>query len=200
MLLVVRHGRTAHNASGLLLGRLDPPLDDLGRRQAAALAAAIGPVDRVISSPLYRARETASAFGLEPVIDDRWIELDYGEYDGMPLGSVTPETWQEWRSDPLFAPPGGESLSELGERVGQALDDLVADGSAAERTTVIVSHVSPIKAAVCWALGVDDLVAWRLWVATASVTRIGTTPRGSVLHTFNDIAHLTDAGLDEQGR
>lgn len=196
MLLVVRHGRTAHNASGLLLGHLDPPLDELGRRQAAALAESIGPVDRVISSPLARARETASAFGLEPVVDDRWIELDYGEFDGMPLGSVTAETWHEWRTDPSFSPPGGETLAELGARVGAALDDLVADGSTSDRTTVIVSHVSPIKAAVCWALGVDDLVAWRLWVATASVTRIGTTPRGGVLHTFNDIAHLTDAGLE----
>ena len=62
MLHIVRHGRTDHNASGLLLGRIDPPLDALGQQQAAALASAIGPVDRVISSPLLRTRETASAF------------------------------------------------------------------------------------------------------------------------------------------
>jgi broad specificity phosphatase PhoE len=196
MLLIVRHGRTDHNASGLLLGRIDPPLDDLGRRQASALAASVGPVDRVISSPLRRARETASAFGIDPIIDERWIELDYGEYDGTPLGAVPSETWSAWRTDADFAPPGGESLRALGVRVAAALDDLVADGTVADRTTVIVTHVSPIKAAVCWALGVDDLVAWRLWVAPASITRIGTTPRGGVLHTFNDIAHLTGAGLD----
>lgn len=71
-----------------------------------------------------------------------------------------------------------------------ALEDLLADGSAADRTTVIVTHVSPIKAAVCWALGADDLTAWRLWVAPASISRIGTTPRGGVLHSFNETAHL----------
>jgi len=193
MLHIVRHGRTDHNASGLLLGRIDPPLDDLGREQADALADAIGPVDRVISSPLRRTRETAEAFGVEPVIDERWIELDYGDYDGRPLGEIRSETWEQWRTDLDFAPPNGESIRELGIRVRSALDDLVADGSAAERTTVIVTHVSPIKAATCWALGVDDLVAWRLWVAPASITRIGTTPRGGVVHSFNEIAHL--AGL-----
>ena len=59
MLFVVRHGRTAANASGLLLGRLDPDLDELGVRQAAAAAAALGTVDRVVSSPLLRTRRTA---------------------------------------------------------------------------------------------------------------------------------------------
>lgn len=197
MLVIVRHGRTDHNASGLLLGRLDPPLDALGRQQAAALASAVGPVDRVISSPLARTRETAAAFGVDVEIDDRWIELDYGVYDGTPLGEVPAEAWAAWRRDPDFAPDGGESLAQLGRRVADALDDLASGGSASERTTVIVTHVSPVKAAMCWALGCDELTAWRLWVAPASITRIGTTPHGGVVHTFNEVAHLTTAGLTE---
>lgn len=195
MLVIVRHGRTDHNAAGLLLGRIDPPLDPLGRAQAEALAAAVGPVDRVISSPLARARETAAAFGPDVEIDERWIEVDYGDYDGMPLGEVPAEAWAAWRSDPEFAPPGGESLRSLGERVAEALDELASHGSAVDRITVVVTHVSPIKAAMCWALGTEELTAWRLWVAPASITRIGTTPRGGVVHTFNEIAHLTGAGL-----
>lgn len=194
MLHIVRHGRTAHNASGLLLGRLDPPLDELGQAQAMAMAATYEHVDRVICSPLLRTRETAAAFGVEPIIDERWIELDYGEYDGRPLGEIRSETWKAWRTDLDFAPPGGESLRQLGVRVRSALDDLIADGSAADRTTVIVTHVSPIKAAVCWALGADDLTAWRLWVAPASISRIGTTPHGGVLHSFNETAHLDGIG------
>lgn len=197
MLVIVRHGRTDHNAAGLLLGRIDPPLDPLGRAQASALADAVGPVDRVISSPLARARETAAAFGRDVEIDERWIEVDYGTYDGMPLGEVPAEAWAAWRSDPDFAPPGGESLRALGVRVADALDDLATHGSAVDTTTVIVTHVSPIKAAVCWALGADELTSWRLWVAPASITRVGTTPRGGVVHTFNEIAHLTSAGLTE---
>jgi len=190
MLVIVRHGRTAHNASGLLLGRLDPPLDELGRLQAAALAAAVGPVDRVISSPLLRTRETAEAFGCDIELDERWIELDYGEYDGVPLAEVPPEIWAQWRADVDFCPPGGETLRQLGTRVRGALDELAADVAPGAGTTVVVTHVSPVKAAVGWTVGAGDDVSWRLWVAPASITRIGITPRGGVLHSFNETAHL----------
>jgi alpha-ribazole phosphatase len=190
VLVIVRHGRTAHNASGLLLGRLDPPLDELGRTQAAALAATVGPVDRVISSPLLRTRETAEAFGRDVEIDERWIELDYGDYDGMPLNEVPPEIWARWRADVDFCPPGGETLRELGARVRSALDELAGSASVGEGTTVVVTHVSPVKAAVGWAVGAGDDVSWRLWVAPASITRVAITPRGGVLHSFNETAHL----------
>ena len=197
MLHIVRHGRTEHNASGLLLGRIDPPLDELGREQATALAAAIGPVDRLITSPLLRTRQTAEAFGVDAVIDERWIELDYGEFDGVPLASVGPEIWKAWRTDADFLPPGGESLRQLGQRVSGALDELVSDDEG-DLTTVVVTHVSPIKAAMCWALGVDDLVSWRLWVATASITSIAIGGGRCAVHGFNDIAHLRAAGLADR--
>lgn len=190
MIVIVRHGRTAHNASGRLLGRLDPPLDPTGERQAATLAEAVGPVDRVVSSPLLRTRQTAEAFGLPVEVDERWIELDYGALDGTPLGEVPADLWQRWRRDADFAPPGGESLAELGVRVRGALDDLATASGPGSGTTVIVTHVSPVKAAVTWALGADDLTTWRLWVAPASITRLQVTERGAVLHTFNEIAHL----------
>ncbi|MFZ9483006.1 MAG: histidine phosphatase family protein, partial [Ilumatobacteraceae bacterium] len=74
-LYVIRHGRTEANAAGLLQGRLDPPLDDVGRAQAASLVGALPPLDRLVCSPLRRARETASVFGMEPQIDERWIEV-----------------------------------------------------------------------------------------------------------------------------
>jgi broad specificity phosphatase PhoE len=102
---------------------------------------------------------------------------------------VPADLWATWRSDVRWVPPGGESLVSLGERVRAACEDLVVE--AAERDVVVVSHVSPIKAAVAWALGVGDEVAWRLWVAPASVTRIG-IGRGGVpsLRGFNDLGHL----------
>ena len=118
MLILVRHGRTAANAAGLVLGRLDIPLDDVGRAQAQALARALPEVVHIISSPLLRARETADAFGRPVVIDDRWIELDYGELDGRPVASLHADgVWDRWRDDLSYAPTGGESLVELGERV-----------------------------------------------------------------------------------
>lgn len=189
MLTIVRHGRTEANASGLLLGRrLDPGLDDLGRRQAAALAGELGDVDRVISSPLRRTRETAAALGREVEIDDRWIEIDYGTFDGTPLVDLPAATWAEWRADTSFTLGGGESLAALGERVRAAAEDLVED--ARERRVIVVTHVSPIKAAAAWALGVGDEVIWRMWCAPGSITEIGTTGRTPSLHSYNVTAHL----------
>lgn len=189
MLIVVRHGRTAANASGLLLGRrLDPGLDDLGRRQAAAVADVLREAAVVVSSPLRRARETAEALGRPVTIDERWAEVDYGVLDGTPLAEVGPEVWARWRADVDHAPDGGESLRALGARVRPACDDLLAE--AADQDVVVVSHVSPVKAAVAWALGVGDDVAWRMWCAPASITRIGVGPRGPSLHGYNDVSHL----------
>lgn len=188
MLYVVRHGQTAANAAGQLLGRADVPLTDLGRKQAEALAAALGPVDRVISSPLQRARDTAAAFGRPVEVDERWAELDYGVYDERPLADVPAEMWQKWRGDAEYAPPEGESLASVGRRVRGACGDLAP--AAVEADVVVVSHVSPIKAAVAWALDVGDQVTWRMFVAVASITRIAVTERGPVLRSFNEVAHL----------
>ena len=188
MLYVVRHGQTAANAAGQLLGRADVPLTDLGRRQAESLAAALRPVDRVISSPLQRARDTAAAFGCPVEIDDRWTELDYGIYDELTLGEVPAEMWQAWRGDAEYAPPEGESLASVGRRVRAACDDVAP--AAVEADVVVVSHVSPIKAAVAWTLAVGDAVTWRMFVAVASITRVAVTERGPVLRSFNEVAHL----------
>ena len=88
MLVLVRHGQTDANARGLLLGRADPSLSDLGRAQARALAAMVPADARVVASPLARTVETATAFGRPVDVDERWIELDYGTFDGRPIGEV----------------------------------------------------------------------------------------------------------------
>lgn len=189
MLIIVRHGRTAANASGLLLGcRLDPGLDALGHRQAAALQAVVGGADRVVCSPLRRTRETAAALGLPIEVDERWIEIDYGAFDGTPLVDLPVDIWAKWRADPSFALDDGESLASVGERVRSAADDLVEE--ARTRDIVVVTHVSPIKAAVVWALGVNDQVVWRMWCAPGSITEIATTGAKPSLHSYNVRAHL----------
>ena len=192
MLHVIRHGRTEANAAGLLLGHLDPELDEVGERQALAVARAIGPVDRVVCSPLLRTRRTAEAFSVRdgsPVeVDERWIEMDYGEFDGRPLAEVSLDTWESWRTDLDWAPPGGESHRALGLRVRAALDDLFEASRTSE--LVVVTHVSPIKAALAWVLGVGDEVVWRTFVAPASVMTVGAGLAGPSLRGFNDTAHL----------
>ena len=188
VLILLRHGQTAANAAGLLLGRDDPPLTDLGRRQAEMLAgvSGVGAAVRVISSPLARTRQTADLLGPPVTVDDRWIEIDYGAYEGTPLADVPPEVWVQWRADPGWRPRGGESLTDVGRRVRASCDELLASGEAAAADVVVVSHVSPIKAAVAWALGVGDEIVWRMFLDVASVCRITTSGRGPSLRTYNE--------------
>lgn len=193
MLVLVRHGATVDNAEGRLLGRAESPLTDEGQASAQALGGLVRqrPVVRLLTSPLGRARDTAAHLGLDlaPEVDDRWVEVDYGAYDGEKLGDVPAEVWQRWRRDPAFRPPGGETLVEMGGRVRSACEALFGDPDSPARSTecdvVVVSHVSPIKAAVAWALGADDGLAWRLYLATASMTVIGWGAGAPVLHRYN---------------
>lgn len=80
-------------------------------------------------------------------------------------------------------------MSQLGVRVRSAFDDLAEE--AREHDIVVVTHVSPIKAAVAWALGVGDALAWRMFVAPGSISRISTAGPSLSLHAFNDTSHLT---------
>ena len=191
MLILVRHGQTSANAGGLLQGRMDLPLDDEGRIQAMRTGAHIRqnfPHARVIASPLRRAVDTARAISDEVEIDERFIELDYGQWDGRAMSEVDASQWAQWRVDPKFRPPGGESLVELEQRVTPALEQLRAE--AQERDVVVVSHVSPIKCAVTWALEVDSHVTWRFHLDRASICRIAVTARGLSVLSMNEVAHL----------
>ena len=193
MIAFVRHGQTAMNRDGRLQGRLDAPLSELGGAQAAALATylAAEPVARVISSPLVRAFDTAGAIArahdAEVVADERLIELDYGDWDGIGLRDVPAADWAAWRADPSFTPPNGESLKAVTARMESFCSECNTD-----ELVVAVSHVSPIKAAVCIALGVDESVTWQMQLGVASVTRIGARPDGGAyLLSFNETGHLT---------
>lgn len=172
MLYLVRHGRTAHNAGRRLLGREDVPLDELGRRQAEALGRVpfLRHAARVVTSPLSRARETAELLGPPVSVDDRWVELDYGAFDGKRLDEA-PDLWKRWSVDLSFVPEGGESIAAMAARVRKACEEMWPE--AASTDVVVVSHVSPIKAAVAWAIGAGDETSWRMFVDVASVSTIG---------------------------
>jgi broad specificity phosphatase PhoE len=195
VLILVRHGESVANAQGLLLGRTDAELTETGRTQAAAVRQLLhAPVAELRSSPLSRARDTAALLGLDlPVqIDARWVEVDYGEFECQPLRDIPATVWREWREDATFRPAGGETLAEVDTRVAESCAELFArDGSGArhaEGDVLIVSHVTPIKAAVAWALGAGAGLSWRLHLNTASVTRIGWGNGAPVLHGYNQVA------------
>lgn len=164
------------------------------------MASTLAGAGRLISSPLLRARDSADALGLGiPVeVDERWVEVDYGEYEGQSLSSVPRRTWASWRSHPEQPWPGGESLSDVTRRVTQCCEELFAlegTGARAGADVVVVSHVSPIKAAVAWAIGAPETVVWRLYLATASITRIAWGADAPVLRSYNETLRLPAAGV-----
>ena len=193
MLVLVRHGESEANAAGLLLGRTDAPLTERGQVQAAATRSLLRqPLAEVRTSPLQRARETARLLApeLPATVDERWVEVDYGELECQPLGGIPAEVWQRWQGDRNFRPAGGETLAEVDQRVRAACEELFAvEGAGARRSDsdlVVVSHVTPIKAAVAWALGTGDLY-WRLRLSTGSVTRVGWNRDAPILHGYNEV-------------
>ena len=123
MIYIIRHGQTELNNKKALQGRSDHPLNDTGIAQAQEAAAMLQNVkfDVVYSSPLIRAVQTAKILApeLEPIIDDRLIEMDYGPYEGMDLQNLAPEVitfFSDFIHNP--APDGMEQLSSVVERAG----------------------------------------------------------------------------------
>jgi broad specificity phosphatase PhoE len=191
MIVFARHGQTAPNRDGLVLGRADPGLTEEGHRQAALLAAALAGegVTAILTSPLLRARQTAepmgAAWGVPVVVDERLIEIDWGAWEGRSTGTLQQSDVERWKADKGTAPEG-ESLDSLGQRVASfCAEHLDGDG-----LVVAVSHVSPIKAAAAWAMGVDGAVAWRMFLGLASITRVGQGRSSPVLLSFNETGHL----------
>ena len=186
-IVFARHGQTAPNRDGLVLGRADPELTEEGERQARMLAASLAgePVTAILCSPLLRARQTAEAIsaacGLPVIPDDRLVEIDWGAWEGRPATGLTGVSRE---ADPVA--PEGESLDSLAQRVESfCLETLDAGG-----LVVAVSHVSPIKAATAWALGVEGTAAWRMFLGLASITRIGRGRTTPILLSFNETGHL----------
>jgi broad specificity phosphatase PhoE len=151
---LARHGETADNASGLILGRRDPPLSAVGFRQAEALAARARDADvaAVWCSPLLRARQSASvvaeATGCGAVVLDELIESDRGTWEGRSvaeLARVSPKLHAAFeRGDPAFAFPDGESLLDQVQRTRRALTKVAAGDAPA----LVVAHAGTIRAAL----------------------------------------------------
>jgi probable phosphoglycerate mutase len=178
VIILVRHGQTTSNAAKILVGRSDPELTELGTSQALALRPYLTGVEQVWTSPLQRARATAALAvpDIEPTVNAAFIEVDYGVLDGHPISEVTGEQWRAFESDHRVALGDGESLAAVDQRVQAQLDALLGDPSSLlhehERHLAIFSHVSPIKSAMTWALGIPGTVAWRMRLDNGSITTI----------------------------
>ncbi len=161
-IILARHGQTAWNAEGRAQGHTDVSLDDGGRRQAEAMAAALADLDPalLVSSDLARARETAAflekATGLTAVEDARLREYDVGERAGL-----TPEEFAErlgedaalaWDSHAHVQAPGAETIEEVAERIVPATFE-VLERLAPGETAVLVMHGAALRIALTGLLG-----------------------------------------------
>ena len=198
--LLLRHGQTPMSAQKRYAGRSDVPLTDLGVQQAVAAAKRLASagLDAIVASPLLRAVQTAgevaAATGVPVVTDAGFRETDFGAWEGLTFAEVRdgwPDELNRWLADPAAAPPGGESLAAVGERVTAALHRVL---SARERqTVVIVSHVTPIKTLVAAALLAPPPALYRMHLDVAALSRIDWYADGpAVLRSFNDTSHLAD--------
>ena len=203
--VLIRHGETAWNRDEVFRGRADVPLSERGREQARLLAGALAgrAIEAVYSSPLSRARETAApvaeAKGLEVVVEDRLVDMSFGEWEGVPRAEVE-ERWVElyemWVRDPGgFRAPGGESLADVLARAWPAMEEIAGRHGVA----AVVSHRVVCKVVVCEALGSGAAGFWRVRVDTASVSVLEQDERGWVVTRVNDTHHLRGLGEGDRG-
>jgi ribonuclease H / adenosylcobalamin/alpha-ribazole phosphatase len=198
--VLLRHGQTLMSVQKRYVGRSDVPLTDLGVRQAVAAAKRLASagLDVIVTSPLRRtvqtAEEVAAATGAPVVADEGFRETDFGAWEGLTFAEVRerwPAEMTAWLADPAVPPPGGESFTEVSERVTAALARVLA---ARERQAVlIVSHVTPIKMLVAKALLAPPAALYRMHLDVAALSEIDWYADGiTVLRSFNDTGHLAD--------
>jgi broad specificity phosphatase PhoE len=199
-IVLVRHGETEFNREGVFRGRFDVGLNEAGREQAAATAAALArePLAAVYSSPLSRALETARPIAakhcLEPVIDEAFHNIDLGEWQGAKKETVRltqPEAWALWTTEPeRLRIPGGETLAEVRARAFPRLEELAAEHEG-ERIA-IVSHRSVIRVLAGAILGMAEGYFWRFYMDNAGFSVLRQNGTGYVIVQWNENCHLTD--------
>jgi broad specificity phosphatase PhoE len=145
----------------------DHDLDEGGTRAALALRKVITGGEPWVCAPSRAAEQTAWALAREPAVAPALADPDQGEWTGRTMEQVDPAALRQWLADPQFAPPGGESLAAVVERVGAWLD------TQAGARLVAVAHPIVVRAALTHALGLPPAGIWHFDVAPLSVTRLG---------------------------
>jgi probable phosphoglycerate mutase len=183
-LWLVRHGPTEWSSNGRHTGRTDIPLTEVGEKEAAALAPRLAAVrfDRVLVSPLQRARRTAELAGfpdgeIEPLLQ----EWDYGDYEGLTRRQIREHVpgWTAW-SHPM---PGGESLEQVAQRACDVFDR-VAEGG--EGRVLLVAHGHFLRILATRWMDTDPRLAERLALDPATISVLGYDRGTPVVQRWND--------------
>ena len=196
-LLLIRHGRTDANATGVLAGRSPGVvLDEVGRTTTESLAKRLEVVKiaHVVSSPLERTRETASILfdkDVEIALEDRLLECDYGDWQGAKLSELSVhELWPivQQRPDEMIF-PNGESMNDMSNRACLAAREWDAKLSSEHGDNVVwaaISHGDIIKAICADAMGLPLRKFQSLMIEPASVSVIHYSDSGSAVSKLND--------------
>lgn len=199
MLVVVRHGQAEGNTSHRFIGWSAASLDDLGRDQARTVAhrLARAGIERIVSSDILRARQTAEPLGeligVEVEIDERFREIGNGEWTGLLPSEIAerwPEMWSSYITGIDVDRPGGERWADVRERLRAGLADLTAD----DRSTALFTHAGPVMLCAEWALGVQlPGNIFRGVLAVPANTSITTIDAGKLVG-YADAGHLGSVG------
>ncbi|CAN5455274.1 alpha-ribazole phosphatase family protein [soil metagenome] len=172
LLHLLRHGAPDH--SGRMMGRTDDAPTPAG---IAACVEQAGDLDiaTLLSSDLARSRlageALATVLGQSLIVDPRWRELDFGDWDGNASADIEPDALGRFWNDPdACAPPGGERWSQLTGRVQSAIDAL------APRPTLVVTHGGAMRAALAVLCGFDQRQIWAFDLPYASLLSLQVWP------------------------
>ena len=182
------------------IGSRDDALTEHGQTQAELLAGALAklPVAAVYSSPRQRAYQTALPIAASHQLDVRVLddlrESDFGTWEGLSRGEVMTRSAQDaqhllaWERDSSLAPPAGESLEAMYRRVNVAIISLAE--MHPDQTLVLASHVGPIKAVLCAALGLPVSAAFRIFLDPATISVVDWKQPYPVVRLVNSHSHL----------
>ncbi len=208
-ILAIRHGETLWNVDTRIQGHLNIDLNETGRWQADRVGHALAsePIQAIYSSDLRRALETAKAIATAParltthtptplqVTPHLQLrERHFGYLQGKTWAEIEtehPEECKLWRTrDPYWAPAGGESLSDLRERIQRCVNELASQHMGEQ--IVLVAHGGVMDALYRLATG-QDIQAPRTWhLGNAAINRLLWTPQGLSLVGWGDVSHFDD--------
>jgi alpha-ribazole phosphatase len=198
-LLLVRHAATTWNAQQRFQGHTDVPLSQCGQQQVVALVQALRAetIHACYTSDLRRAWETAHALahprGLPLRQEPRLREMAFGVWEGLTYADLQqrdPSLLATWQQNPMqVAPPGGETLHQVADRVQAMLADIITAHQG--HIVLLVSHGGPLRVLLCLALGLSPRAYWQFSLAPASWAELEVHAEGAILGRLNATGALT---------
>jgi len=200
---LVRHGRTINNRDNRVQGHSQIPLDEEGMIQTRNLRDRLANevFAAAFSRDLMRTQQTARI-----ILDSRQItlvtspdlrELDYGLWEGLSFEEIKSKYADDlsrfMEGDHDFAPPEGESVSQLLERTARFVEQV--EGHVKEGIILVVCHGGSLRGLVVQLMGLKEDSFWNFQVDLTSLSIVDVYPNRSVLTLFNDTSHLRDVGL-----